>query len=47
MIKIYFKDKERLRLIIDDYMEKIKFIEMAKRIGHKGLQKTYDRIKAK
>jgi len=43
--KTYIKDRGKLRLVIDDYLEKIKIIGMAHRIGHEGLQKTYDRIK--
>jgi len=43
--KTYIRDKDKLRLVIDDYIEKIKIIGMAHRIGHEGLQKTYDRIK--
>jgi hypothetical protein len=43
--KIYIRDKDKLRRVIDDYLEKIKIIGMAHRIGHEGLQKTYDRIK--
>jgi len=31
--------------VIDDYLEKIKFIGMAHRIGYEGLQIMYDRIK--
>ena len=43
--KTYIRDHNKLRLIIDDYMEKIKIIGMAHRIGHEGIQKTYERIK--
>jgi len=43
--KTYIRDKDKLRRVIDDYLEKIKIIGMAHRIGHEGLQKTYDRIK--
>ena len=43
--KTYIRDKDKLRLVIDDYLEKIKIIGMAHRIGHEGLKKTYDRIK--
>jgi len=34
------RDKDKLRLVIDDYQDKIKIIGMAHRIGHEGLQKT-------
>jgi len=43
--KTYIRDKDKLRPVIDNYLEKIKIIGMAHRIGHEGLQKTYDRIK--
>jgi len=43
--KTYIRDHNKLRLIIDDYMEKIKIIGMAHRIGHEGIQKTYERVK--
>jgi len=43
--KAYIRDKDKLRLIIDDYMEKIRTVEMTHRIEHEGIQKTYDRIK--
>jgi len=45
--KTYIRDKNNLRLIIDDYMEKIKIIGIAHRIGHDGIQRTYERIKQK
>jgi len=43
--KTYIRDQGNLRLIIDDYLEKIKLIGMAHRIGHEGVRKTYERIK--
>jgi len=45
--KNYIKDKEKFREVIDDYMEKIKIIGIAHRIGHDGIQRTYERIKQK
>jgi len=43
--KTYIRDNNKLRLVIDDYLEKVKIIGMAHRTGHDGVQKTYDRIK--
>ena len=43
--KTYIRDNNKLRLVIDDYLEKIKIIGMAHRTGHDGVQKTYNRIK--
>jgi len=44
---LYFRDGERLRKIIDDPYEKIKIITKEHRVGHEGIQKTYERIKRK
>ena len=43
--KTYIRDQDKLRLIITDYMEKIKIFGIAHRIGYEGEQKTYERIK--
>ena len=37
--KIYIRDKDKLRRVIDDYLEKIKIIGMAHRIGHEGYKR--------
>jgi len=46
--KTYIGEGGKFSQVIDDYIdyiEKIKIIGMVHRIGHKGLQKTNDRIK--
>ena len=35
--KTYIKNNNKLRLVIDDYLEKIKIIGMAHRTGHDGV----------
>jgi len=35
--KTYIRDKDKLRLMIDDYLEKIKIIGMTYEIGYEGL----------
>ena len=41
------KIDNKLRKIIDDPYEKIKIITKEHRVGHEGIQKTYERIKRK
>ena len=41
------KIDNKLRKIIDDPYEKIKIITKEHRVGHEGIQKTYERIKKK
>eukprot|EP00833_Pecoramyces_ruminatium_P007356 jgi/Orpsp1_1/1181388/evm.model.c7180000077042.1 len=45
--KLYFNDDNKLREIIDDPYMKIKIIAKEHRIGHEGINKTYERIKNK
>ena len=45
--KLYFRDYNKLRKIIDDPYEKIKIITKEHRVDHEGIQKTYERIKEK
>jgi len=45
--KLYFRDDNKLRKIIEDPHKKIKIITKEHRVGHEGIQKTYERIKEK
>jgi len=45
--KLYFRDDNKLKKIIDNPYEKNKIITKEHRVGHEGIQKTYERIKEK
>ena len=43
--QLYFRDKENLRKVVEEPLDKIKIIAKAHQTAHEGVQKTYLRIK--
>jgi len=43
--QLYFRDKDNLKKVVEEPLDKIKVIAKAHQTAHEGVQKTYQRIK--